>query len=42
MTGEASESIPRDYNFAAEILRRNLDAGRGGQAAFIDSRGTWT
>ena len=40
MTGEMA--IPRDYNFAADILRRNLDAGRGGKAAFIDPRGTWT
>ena len=37
-----SEAIPRDYNFAADILKRNLDAGRGGKTAFIDHRGTYT
>jgi benzoate-CoA ligase family protein len=35
-------AIPRDYNFAADILARNLNAGRGGKPAFIDARGTWT
>jgi benzoate-CoA ligase family protein len=35
-------AIPRDYNFAADILARNLNAGRGGKPAFVDSRGTWT
>jgi benzoate-CoA ligase len=34
--------IPRDYNFAADILSRNLDAGRANKPAFIDSRGSWT
>ena len=33
-------AIPRDYNFAAAILKRNLDAGRGDKAAFIDGNGT--
>jgi benzoate-CoA ligase len=37
-----SPNIPRDYNFAADILKRNLDAGRGEKAAFIDHRGTYT
>jgi benzoate-CoA ligase len=32
-------TIPRDYNFAADILKRNLDAGRAGKIAFIDHRG---
>jgi benzoate-CoA ligase len=32
-------AIPRDYNFAADILKRNLDAGRADKAAFIDDRG---
>ena len=36
------EAIPRDYNFAADILARNLNAGRGRKPAFIDARGTWT
>src|SRR5829696_2963592 len=34
--------VPRQYNFAADILERNLAAGRGGKAAFIDGRGTWS
>ncbi|HML07864.1 MAG TPA: benzoate-CoA ligase family protein [Xanthobacteraceae bacterium] len=36
------DAIPRDYNFATDILRRNLDAGRSGKVAFIDPRGRWT
>ncbi len=35
-------AIPRDYNFAADILDRNLKAGRAGKPAFIDPRGSWT
>jgi benzoate-CoA ligase family protein len=38
----SAEAIPRDYNFAADILKRNLDAGRGGKPAYIDDRGTYT
>ncbi len=38
----AIEAIPRSYNFAADILERNLAAGRAHKAAFIDPRGTWT
>ncbi len=38
----SASAIPRDYNFAADILARNLDAGRGGKTAFIDHRGTYT
>ena len=34
--------VPRDYNFAAEILKRNLDAGRGDKIAFIDHRGKYS
>src|SRR4051812_8361071 len=34
--------VPRQYNFATDILQRNLAAGRGGKAAFIDARGTWS
>jgi benzoate-CoA ligase family protein len=34
--------IPRDYNFAADILRHNLDAGRGAKTAFIDDRGSYS
>jgi benzoate-CoA ligase len=41
MSGPA-DAIPRDYNFAADILRRNLDAGRGDKVAYIDDRGSTT
>ncbi|MGA2893123.1 MAG: benzoate-CoA ligase family protein [Xanthobacteraceae bacterium] len=34
--------IPRDYNFAADILKRNLDAGRGAKPAFIDPHGQYS
>ena len=30
------------YNFAADILERNLAAGRAGKAAYIDGRGSYT
>jgi benzoate-CoA ligase len=35
-------ALPRDYNFAADILQRNFDAGRANKPVFIDARGTWT
>ena len=38
----AIDAIPRGYNFAADIIARNLDAGRGDKPAFIDPRGNWT
>jgi benzoate-CoA ligase len=38
----AAAAVPRDYNFAADILARNLAAGRGGKIAFIDHRGRCT
>ena len=41
MTAPA-DTIPRDYNFATDILTRNLDAGRGGKVAYIDDRGGTT
>jgi len=41
MTAPA-DTIPRDYNFAADILKRNLDAGRGDKTAYIDERGSTT
>ncbi len=34
--------VPRDYNFAADVLRFNLDAGRANKPAYIDARGTLT
>jgi benzoate-CoA ligase len=36
------DAIPRQYNFAADILSRNLAAGRADKPAFIDSRGAWS
>ena len=38
----AVDAIPRSYNFAADVLARNLDAGRAGKPAYIDPRGSWT
>src|SRR5271156_5773549 len=38
----AVAAIPRRYNFAEDILARNLAAGRAGKLAYIDPRGTWT
>jgi benzoate-CoA ligase family protein len=35
-------AVPRDYNFAADILDQNLKAGRAGKAVYIDPRGSWT
>ena len=39
---DAVGAVPRDYNFAADVLRANLDAGRAGKPAYIDARGTLT
>ena len=38
----SAAAVPRDYNFAADILRRNLDAGRAGKLAYIDQCQGWT
>jgi benzoate-CoA ligase len=38
----STATVPRDYNFAADILQRNLDAGRAGKTAFIDHRGQYS
>jgi len=38
----AESAIPRDYNFAADVLKRNLDAGRADKVAYIDAGGGWT
>jgi benzoate-CoA ligase len=38
----AIASIPRVYNFAADVIERNLRAGRADKPAFIDPRGAWT
>lgn len=34
--------IPRQYNAAFDLLQRNIDAGRGGNTAFIDDYGSCT
>jgi benzoate-CoA ligase len=41
-TTDAVGTVPRQYNFAADILDRNLKAGRAGKPVFVDPRGTWT
>ncbi len=41
-SASTASAIPRDYNFAADILARNLGAGRGGKIAFIDAGGEYT
>src|ERR1019366_3856211 len=33
---------PREYNFAADILERNLRAGRAHKPAYVDPRGSWS
>src|SRR5262249_40695051 len=38
----STATAPRDYNFAADILKRNLDAGRSDKIAFIDHRGKYS
>lgn len=35
-------SVPRQYNFAADVLENNLRAGRAGKPAYIDVRGVTT
>ena len=40
--GNRSGTVPRDYNYAADIIDRNLKAGRAHRPAYIDPRGTWT
>jgi benzoate-CoA ligase family protein len=39
---ETVGAIPRDYNFAADVLQRNLEAGRANKPAYIDARDTTT
>ena len=38
----AVAAIPRMYNFAADVIARNLAAGRADKPAYIDPRGSWT
>ena len=35
-------AIPRRYNFAEDVLARNLAAGRVDKSAYIDPRGAWS
>ncbi|MCB1888812.1 MAG: benzoate-CoA ligase family protein [Rhodocyclaceae bacterium] len=41
-TSPPTIDIPRHYNAAADLIGRNLDAGRGDKTAFIDDRGRCT
>jgi benzoate-CoA ligase len=41
-TGDPVGAVPRAYNFAADVLDRNLKAGRADKPAYIDPRGAWT
>jgi benzoate-CoA ligase len=34
--------IPRDYNVAADLIERNLAAGRGSKLAYVDDAGQYT
>ena len=34
----AINAIPRSYNFAADLLERNLRAGRSNKPAYLDGR----
>jgi len=38
----AAWKLPRDYNAAADLIGRNLAAGRGGKLAYIDDAGQYT
>jgi benzoate-CoA ligase family protein len=40
--GAPVDALPRDYNFAADILARNRDAGRAGKTAYIDPSGSYS
>lgn len=42
VAAEAMGAVPRDYNFAADVLQGNLDAGRAGKPAYIDGSRTLT
>jgi benzoate-CoA ligase len=38
----AIDAIPRAYNFTADILGRNIRAGRADKPVYVDPLGTWT
>jgi benzoate-CoA ligase family protein len=40
--GQSPQPVPRDYNFAADVLAGNLAAGRANKPAYIDARGSLT
>jgi benzoate-CoA ligase len=42
MTAADASADPRAYNFAADVLHRNLAAGRKDKPAYIDARGVHT
>jgi len=42
VAGDPVGAIPRQYNFAADIIERNLKAGRAGKPAYIDADGSFT
>ncbi|MGB6538094.1 MAG: benzoate-CoA ligase family protein [Xanthobacteraceae bacterium] len=42
MSTTAADAVPREYNFAADILSRNLAAGRARKAAYIDPSGSYS
>ncbi|HEY6257455.1 MAG TPA: benzoate-CoA ligase family protein [Xanthobacteraceae bacterium] len=37
-----ADGVPLAYNFAADILERNLRAGRADKPAYLDPRGSWS
>ena len=40
--GQSPHQVSRQYNFADDVLRRNLDAGRAHKLAYIDAHGETT
>ena len=42
ITAESLGAVPRDFNFAADVLQSNLAAGRANKPAYIDTRGAHT
>ena len=42
IAAEALGQVPRDYNFAADVLQHNLAAGRAGKTAYIDNKRSLT
>jgi benzoate-CoA ligase len=37
-----ADGVSREYNFAADVLERNLRAGRAHKPAYVDPRGSWS